>query len=392
MRILFCQWDSICEEDMEQALRALQIDVLVWKHEISHVDYDTEYMNILIQRVLEESVDYVFSVNFVPIIARACQILRVRYISWTVDSPLFQLNSAVLSSPYNRIFLFDYRMYEQYYPKAPANIYYLPLAGNPDKYDAIIDTMTTEEAERYSHDVCFVGSLYTEKCPYNQIKNIPPHLDGYVHGMIMAQHMVGSTNILYESMSKECKEFFDKIVAEENLGTDYDVDYKEVTANHYLGIKCSEVERKRFLFLLSQEFDTYLYTLSDTREIPNVHNMGVADSRTMMPKIFRQSRINLNMTARTIRTGLSQRVFDVMAAGGFLLTNRQLEVTEYFQDGVELATFDTEEELMEKVRYYLEHEEERQAVARAGYEAVRREHTFVTRFRQMFGMLGEECQ
>lgn len=391
MRILFCQWDSICEEDMEQALRELQLDLYIWKQDISHVDYDTKYMNMFIQKVLEQPVDYVFTVNFVPIIARACQILKVRYISWTVDSPLFQLNSSALSSPYNRIFLFDYRMYEQYYPKAPANIYYLPLAGNPDKYDTVINTMTTEEAQRYGHDVCFVGSLYTEKCPYNKVENIPPRLDGYVHGMIMAQHMVGSTNILYESMSKECEEFFNDIVKVEDLG-DYDMDYKEVIANHYLGIKCSEVERKRFLFLLSQEFDTYLYTLSDTKEIPGVHNMGPADSRTMMPKIFRQSRINLNMTARTIRTGLSQRVFDVMAAGGFLLTNRQLEVTEYFQDGVELVTFETEEELMEKVRYYLEHEDERQAVARAGYEAVRREHTFVIRFQQMFGMLGEECR
>ena len=45
-------------------------------------------------------------------------------------------------------------------------------------------------------------------------------------------------------------------------------------------------------------------------------------------------------------------------------------------------------DLVEKVRYYLKHEDERAAIAQAGYERTLREHTYVHRFRDIFGQMG----
>ena len=54
------------------------------------------------------------------------------------------------------------------------------------------------------------------------------------------------------------------------------------------------------------------------------------------------------------------------ALGAFLLTDDALELEEFVTRGTEIATFSTPEELREKVLHYLAHEDEREAVARAG--------------------------
>ena len=83
----------------------------------------------------------------------------------------------------------------------------------------------------------------------------------------------------------------------------------------------------------------------------------------------------MNITIRSIQTGLSQRVWDVLGCGGFLLTNYQMEIPEYLEIGKDLDCFENAAELKEKVVYYLEHEEERIEIAKHGYETVKSKHT-----------------
>ena len=56
--------------------------------------------------------------------------------------------------------------------------------------------------------------------------------------------------------------------------------------------------------------------------------MGYADYYEQMPKIFRLSDVNLNISLRTIQTGIPLRVLDVLACGGFLISNYQEELAE----------------------------------------------------------------
>ena len=56
-----------------------------------------------------------------------------------------------------------------------------------------------------------------------------------------------------------------------------------------------------------------------------------------MPLIFRESKINLNITLRSITSGMPLRALDIMGAGGFLLSNYQQELAENYIDGEELV-------------------------------------------------------
>ena len=65
------------------------------------------------------------------------------------------------------------------------------------------------------------------------------------------------------------------------------------------------------------------------------------------------------------------RIFDVLGAGGFLLTNYQEELEDYFEIGKDLVCYSSEEDLLQKTAYYLEHDEERKQIARNGYLKVK---------------------
>jgi spore maturation protein CgeB len=82
------------------------------------------------------------------------------------------------------------------------------------------------------------------------------------------------------------------------------------------------------------------------------------------------------------------RNFEIPGCGGFLLTGSADNLEEYYQDGREVVIFHDDDELIDKIRYYLAHDEERSAIAQAGYERTLREHSYVHRFREIFTTMG----
>ena len=64
------------------------------------------------------------------------------------------------------------------------------------------------------------------------------------------------------------------------------------------------------------------------------------------------------------------RLFETTAVGGFLLTEYHENLTEYFTPGVHLDTYQSLPELIDKIRYYLAHEDVRLKIARQGQEHV----------------------
>ncbi len=71
---------------------------------------------------------------------------------------------------------------------------------------------------------------------------------------------------------------------------------------------------------------------------------------------------------------VTSRTFHIPACGGFLLHERTEEVQEYFEEDKEIACFDSLEELIDKIRYFLKNERERKQIAHAGYERCIREN------------------
>ena len=131
-----------------------------------------------------------------------------------------------------------------------------------------------------------------------------------------------------------------------------------------------------------------------------------------MVDIFNKSKINLNLSnsiSYDIRYLFSSlralhdfaknrkrieqqkaRPFEVCGAGGFLLTYYVSGLEDYYCIGKEVAIYSSPDELVEQVKYYLEHEEKREKVALSGYEKTLNEHTFTKRFEAIFSELEKE--
>jgi len=118
-----------------------------------------------------------------------------------------------------------------------------------------------------------------------------------------------------------------------------------------------------------------------------------------MVRLFSRSKINLGFstcgdtdaaTERLVQIRL--RDVEVPMSGGFYLVERFDELATMFEYGKEVEGYSTEDELLDKCRYYLSHEKEREAIRKAGYERALRDHTWQRRFEYIFDQMGLETR
>lgn len=389
MKILIYRYGSICEPDVIQAFQALGLTVLEEKTEITNKRLSSADRLLLVESFLKtEELLFVFSINFYPVLAEICHIYQTRYLCWTVDSPVPELFSKSIRHNTNHIFLFDRAQYQYFAPYNPEHIHYLPLASCTQRFDKVTSTVTEADRRAFSADISFVGSLYHEKNPVHSLKRLPDYAKGYIDALVESALKIYGYNPIESAVTEElaatvkacATDFFE--MADSVTCPD-----RYVTAHSYIGMQAAETERIRTLNALARHFQVDLFTRSNTKCLENVHVHGGVESLTEMPKIFHLSRINLNMTIKPIQTGLPLRIFDILGCGGFLMTNYQAELQEYFEIGVDLEAYSSLEELVDKCAYYLSHEEERKQIALNGYRKVCGQHTYPHRMKTMLEAL-----
>jgi spore maturation protein CgeB len=110
--------------------------------------------------------------------------------------------------------------------------------------------------------------------------------------------------------------------------------------------------------------------------------------------LFRSSAINLGFTRirgeDPFKAGVNQiklRDFEVPMAGGFYLVEDAPDCQTFFVPDREVVTWRTLPQLVEKIRYYLDHDEERRMIAERGRRRALAEHTWNHRFKMLFDTL-----
>lgn len=384
MNILFYRYGSICEPDIIASFKHLGFNITEDTREVYNKQLlPSDCIKGLNELLKQDTYSFIFSINFFPSVSDVCNIWGIPYLCLIVDSPVLELFSTSLANPCNKVFLFDRQLYNDFHHINPDGIFHIPLATNVRDNYATATMASAADRARFSSDISFIGSLYSEKCLYNQI-TLPEKMRGYVDGLIEAQLLVYGYNFIEECVTPELIEAFCKVRPELiNFPDSMKVDTKAVIAQHIISVKVAEQERLRYLKALSEHFNVDLYTGSDTYSMPLIHNRGFAKTNTEMPIIFNQSKINLNLTAKSIRSGLSLRIFDVLGCEGFLITNYQAELPEHFNIGEDLEAYTSLDDLMGKCEYYLSHDKDRQEIAHNGFEKVKKYHTYDIRLTQM---------
>ncbi len=112
-----------------------------------------------------------------------------------------------------------------------------------------------------------------------------------------------------------------------------------------------------------------------------------------LPSVYYNTVVNVNVFHAQCFNSANPRVYDVLAAGGFLLTEYKPVIEDEFELNNHLVCFKNLDELREKAEYYLQHADEREAIARAGQKFVLQNCTYAQRTRTiletLYGAEGE---
>ena len=160
-----------------------------------------------------------------------------------------------------------------------------------------------------------------------------------------------------------------------------------VYANYFLCRKITSNERLSLLRLASDRFPLKLYTHHPSPLLPKAEYIGPVDYYDTMPYIFQHSRINLNITLKSIHSGIPLRCMDIMGSGGFLLTNYQEDFLDDFQPDEDFVFYESEDDFLDKITYYLSHDAERSQIAANCLGKMSESHTFVHRVNAMLNVI-----
>lgn len=379
MNILYLDWPCFGYIDITFTFEHIM------KHHVTrffHEEYqerESKNFTSAFEEIYEENTfDFCFSYNFFPILAECCYKHHLKYISIVYDSPFVMLYSYKITYPTNYVFIFDKQLYHELKSGGIDTVYYTVLPVN----STVIDVMLQKpyNYNRTSCDVSFIGALYNEENNHNFFdrlySKLDPYTQGYLDAIMEAQLKISGYNFIEEVLTEpiiqnmyQAEPYIPSKDGAETLSYIY--------ANYYIGRKLTSMERIRLLSALGQSnHNVKLFTLNKDAVLPGVTNMGVADYYSEMPLIFHNSKINLNITLRSIKSGIPLRCMDILGAGGFLLTNYQADLLDYFIPNEDFVYYEDESDLIRKVDYYLEHEDTRKQIAKNGHEKVAKNYSY----------------
>lgn len=390
-KILFLEWHSFGTPFVIQAFQKLGYSLVREAFPRDKIDTrsDAQYTEQLVHLILGNEYACVFTFNYFPVVAVACKACRIPYVSWTYDSPFVQLYSQTLEFDTNFVFVFDSHTVQELRSMGYDNVYYLPMAVPEDYYGNMLQKKYNKS--RYQCEAAFVGSLYSEDFhnPFRKMQDLTGYYKGMIDGLIQAQRKVYGYQFLQEILEEkpDLVEQIDKLCPFQTAGDGLET-VEWVYANYYLLRQVTALDRRMLLEQMAKRFHTCVYT-PEKSDIPHAVTRAKVDYYTEAPYVYQNSKVNLNITLRSIQTGIPLRAFDIMGCGGFLLSNWQEDFLECFEPDEDVVLYESSEEAVDKAAFYLKHETQRRKIAENGRQKVMKEHTYLHRVKEMCAYVEE---
>lgn len=306
---------------------------------------------------------YVYDDFLLPEYARALADMDVPMVNFNVDMVNQWYRQIRIAKYFTRI-LCAQRANMENMARHGAKVMYFPMAARPPRQEA-----TPDETWHPSAPVTFVGT----PMPYRT-------------EMLIHLHQAGVPLAVYGKYWLEHRQATPERTREKTLSDLRHYGWARLKGEGPVGLRRSLADR-----LPHRKIKT---GLGGREFLPSSLVQGFVPDGAMAA-MFYSSKINLGFT-RMIgedpdKPGVNQvklRDFEVPMAGGFYLVEKAPDYDALFKPGIEVETWSGADELLEKIRYYLEHDSERQAIAQAGAARALADHTWEKRFQELFDELG----
>ena len=125
----------------------------------------------------------------------------------------------------------------------------------------------------------------------------------------------------------------------------------------------------------------------DNKMLKIIKGDGIYNNDAAKFYSFTKINININAWYKYIASGVSLRIFDIPACGGFLLTDFVEELPDLFKIPDEMESFTTQDEFIDKIKYYIKNDSIREKIAESGYKRVIADHTYEIRMKQLLDII-----
>lgn len=309
------------------------------------------------------------------LIPRIAAILKIPLAIWYVDRPYTLENwSHDHITPTTVIFVTD-RVYVSELRYAGFDrVHFLPLATNPERFSKE-DNIHVDAPM----DIVFVGKLERDKA------------NAYFDSLINKWHDRPDD---FDTLFRKALHTYSK-----RVGLSLCEITHRIAAEHNIKLEFPSVEIEKLFFNSIEYMANIYYRTEVVRALRHLgitvcggwewldvvdkgHYIEETDYFTGLAAIYKHAVINLNITRPQIKTGINQRLFDVPAAGGFLITDYRDDVEKFFEPGKEIVCYKNIDELKGYIKYYLAHPAERAEIVCAAREKVVQNHTYEVRMQE----------
>jgi len=334
-------------------------------------------MRKIVEIIITTKPDFILTVNHLGfdeegILSSFLESIELPVAVWYVDSPNIIVQPFKGNISDNTVlFLWDSSYRDDMASAGFKNIFYLPLATDEKIFKPI--KLSKKAYKRYHSKIAFVGNSMVDA-----IKKKKENISDEYAGII--------TN-LSEALSKKRIPFNELIKQQPNnikkqLTLLSEQDLSELEADVYWN--ATKKYRLNILRSISKFYPT-IYGDRGWKQLlkGSFRLREEVNYYKTLPVVYNATDININATSLQMPEGVNQRVFDVPACGGFLLTDYQKALEELFDVGKEVVVYKDTEELPELIKYYLENDTERKKIAERAYRRVISEHTYVIRIKKI---------
>lgn len=386
MKLLIFEWaaGTFTYNDITGSFASKGISYRTVSYQFDDKNEDEFFENRFMKVLGEDRYDAVFSVNYFPLVAKCCNSKSIPYISWSYDNPLDVPDiEKTLGLPCNQVFLFDRIQTEGYRKSGFNNVHHMPLAVNCERLETI--KLTKQEQALYTSDVSFVGKMYDSM--FGQYRELmDDHCKGFIDALVAAQSKVFGywfvDELLTDTFMKRINDHFKELQPDTQF-----VLPKEALA-YAVASQITKTDRLILLNLLAKRMKVNVYSWEKSELLQNVNFMGSCDYYGQMTKVFKASRINLNITLKISQSGIPLRVMDILGAGGFLLSNYQPEIAENFINGEDVVMYESIEDAYEKALYYIQHDDIRRQIAASGHNKTKELFSYEKQLGKIFEISG----
>jgi spore maturation protein CgeB len=381
LRVLIVNTDYFLIPEVSRAFKQLGHEARVILFD-KRRDNGEEVLQGILQIVADFAPDLVFTVNHLGfdregLLMEALNRLRLPSVSWYVDSPNIILNLyGGPKSDLSYIFVWD----PTYVPEVKAlgfsQVYTLPLGTDPETFYP----KPIADLSRWRARVAFVGNSMTQPLA-KKLERLPssPETTGIFRQLLAAFQVQPHRrlDLLLEEQGLAAHPLIQKMSLSERTDLEAGIIWAAT-----LDYRLECVKRLA-------PFKPTIYGDSGWRELlGDSFRLGpIVNYYDDLPAIFGATTINFNATSMQMKAAVNQRVFDVPAAGGFLLTDFKEQLAEVLEPGKESVCYHHPEEIPDLVRFYLDHPDARRQIVERGRARVLAEHTYLHRLQEMLAVL-----